>query len=369
MPGPTTPKDIQTVATPSRMGPTFQFLGLSGNVLSDLRFGVWERLSGMADTDVDLPANLIDSDENNFRVVMIDSAGSVKESKPSVSVCFARNQNILGSITAELTKKGQGRFESKPLMLVTEGEELHDPGGMEHSQAHRMLEAHLDGEVFASYPGAVSPHLAVGSQTRTYRAHIFAVTQHQQAPSGSIDPLFGRKQSAALAQHFRARHIYERLCMRLRAVPYAGIDPSDLITTAPLSDGSPLHVVRAPTSVDTNAMNTTTMANLAAKYPAQDGIARVFVVGNFGLRGLAFTPMASQVALDPQLRDACFVNCVNSTPFTMAHELGHLLLTDHMSNDYCLMNEGTVDHGSWRSSKWVYSSEFNSWPNRPLTSP
>ena len=42
----------------------------------------------------------------------------------------------------------------------------------------------------------------------------------------------------------------------------------------------------------------------------------------------------------------------------MAHELGHLLLTDHMGNDYCLMNDGTVNRAS---SVFVYLfyDEFN----------
>ncbi len=368
MAGPNNPHDLRTTAAPSRLK-TLRFIGKSGNVLTDLRFGIWDRLSGMADTDTVLPTDLIDWDDNSFRVQMLDPGGSVKESKPQVNVCFARGQTIVGTLTPELAKKAAGRFESQTLMLITNGEELHDPGGVQHSFVPRMLEAHLGGEVYATYPGVLSPRLVVGATTRSYRVHIFAATQHPQAPSGSIDPWFGAKQAAALAQHARALPIYERLCMRLKALPYAGIAATDLVTTALLSDGTPLHVVRAPPSVNTNAMNHTTMAELAAKYPAQGGIARVFVVGTFNLRGEAFPPTVNQVNLDPQLRDSCFVNCVKSTPFTMAHELGHLLLTDHMGNGYCLMHDGTIDGASWRSSKWVYEQEFNDWPNRPLTSP
>ena len=275
-------------AVPRR--PTLRFIDKSGNVLTDFRFGIWERLSGLADTEMVLPSDLIDTDDNRFLVQMLDPGGSVKESKPQVSVCFARAQSIVGTLTAELTKKSAGQFESQPLMLVTSEEDLHDPGGMHHALAARMLEAHLGGEIYASYSGVLSPRLVVGPTTRSYSVHIFAVTQHPQAPSGSIDPWFGPKQAAARAQHARALPIYERLCMRLKALPYAGIAAADLVTTVPLSDGTPLHVVRAPPIINTNAMNETIMAELAAKYPAQNGIARVFVVGTFNLRGEAFPP-------------------------------------------------------------------------------
>jgi hypothetical protein len=324
---------------------TIEIINAAGAVATAVRIGLWDNAFDAAGTllnAADEPNNFAGADTRrfHFRVNDPEATGSfVNITWKSLTSVKTDLDSAGASLTLPETAPGSKTFVSRGLLLTCDVDDVNqktnsgltaplpDPGDRNRGQSnHRLKTAQMDGFLKGEYTPtsgapAVSVELPVFERTPDERRRLpLQIFVLRVAPGGAgVVPT--APGSAIWTTDIRVfKETYERIGLKVETVVAPGTPAGDIVTV----DGLSIVLINAPAGVIPVAVTLADEATIGGAFPAVGHTVRVFYTGGLtsGVRGEAAPDVDFAGAPD---QGTAFVDGPGRTPYTAAHETGHML--------------------------------------------
>jgi outer membrane protein OmpA-like peptidoglycan-associated protein len=312
-------------------------------------------------------SNFVSQDSRRFNIRIRDPSAAAPTIEASLRTVFAGGAPLddnRGKPALQLaeTPAGSKTFLSQPVMLINDDDDqrldTNRSGAVLHpgDAGHRLRRGDMFSKVEIEYPPGHKKQFPIfdRTQARTLPLHVALVTETTGAPSTFWTPAVVQ---TIVDRDLRImRQCYERLniFVTLR-VPSGWKGPTFTVPATATRGAETFAVLDLPSGATWAAIDLAAETAMAKAFPAEAKTVRVFF---FGL--LANLDRRAETSRDlPEKKDrrgCSFIGHDARTPYTMAHEVGHVLTnkaengghyTPHGSattarlNDQNLMRDGT----------------------------
>lgn len=323
---------------------------------TSIRFGLWDnafRADGTVFNDAAEANNFVGADTRRFHLRVRDAS---RRNAGHISVnWFGVDQagndfQVPGDRSVALveTAANSGVFISRALMLINDevdnDQATHSglPAGVpdagvvrnRNQSNHRLRRATMRGSVVCEYTHPIAParpmtvRLPVFERNPEARRRLPLQIFVLRVSAGGAPVIPTAAGSALWATDIRiTRETYERIGLTVETVVAPGTPAADIVTV----DGDQVvlitvNALNPPAGINPANLSLADETAIGAAFPTIPGTStvRVFFAGGLasGNRGESAPDIDFAAAAD---RGTCFIDSVRKTPYTMAHEVGHIL--------------------------------------------